>query len=353
MKNYHDGSNLYGAEYDATITLTKDTTGPAIVSSAVNTISGTNTLVVRFNEDLGAFSYDASKITVVKDGVLQNTTSSTTTGTKALNIVLSNSLSDGTYNVSLASSTVKDTVGNGNLALNTTVVVSNSAGTAYTGTITTSASTSGSADLLQINYNTTMSAIAADINNYQLDGMPLPTSATAYFTDASKQSVVIKFPAGTIDNNTNKLLAFSTAITTDSGNVIKNSDGTQKTMLVSLTDNIKPVLSSGKFVISTLSDTTTQTIKLTFNEIISASDKDDFKVTVNGVKIDVASISVNGTDKNVVLTLASTINMSQAVSVEVVKAADQTDTTMGTKDASTLHNTLTEGTVISVTEKTL
>lgn len=352
VKGYYDGANLYGAEYDANIILSKDTTGPVIVSDTFNS-SNTTTLTLKFNEDLNtSFSFDASKITVIKDSILKTVDGASVSG-KSLILTINGGVTDGTYSVQLAKGTVKDKSNNDNLALSTSVAYSATNGTAYYGLGTIVVSQSGSANVITIPYQTKMTATAVDTTNYQLDGMPLPVGSSAYFTDSTKFSVQLKLPAGTIDSSVQRLLAFSKNILTDDGRVIETSGKNQLTASVTgFADNVKPVLSAAKFVIVSLSDTTTSAIRLTFNENMGATlDTDDFKVTVNGIKVTVNSIndSTSG-DKYLTLNLASAINMSQSVTVEVIKAADQTDTTMGTAD--TTGNKLTEGTVVSVSDKT-
>lgn len=351
VKGYKDNSNLFGNQFDGTVTVSKDTTAPVVQSANLNTVDVAGSkLVIIFNEKLS--SATAGKIRVVKDGVIQNVVAAGINGTDAKKLeVTLGSLTAGTYSVTLEAGAVKDLAQNSNTATSTTVVYAGNVGTALT--LTADNDNSGnnagvavgnqqagilSADtnVITVNYNEEMNDSAIDLANYKLDGAALPAGTTIGFTSTAKSVVKITLPSASVPDSGSKVVTITKNVTAKSGKVVKTTSGADVTLeLAGFKDNVAPELQSGKFVLSNINDATTSQIKLTFSEKMAGTgDTNDFVVTANGTKVNVLEV-IDGTaqDRELTIKLANPVNVNQEIIVKAVaESASGTNTTMAVTD---------------------
>lgn len=337
IKGYVDFAGNVGAEYNGSVTLTRDTTPPSVVNAAANRAivdGGNGVLLIRFNENLSAV--DSSKVTVKRNGIILTGLGTSTLfqdedgRDRILRIPLNTPLEAGTYTVELGAGAVTDLANNKSNPITTTVTHSDS-------TMRIDASvTSGGKNVFDIAFtggkNMTDSAI--DLANYKLDGAPLPAGTTIGFI-GDKQKVRITLPNGTVSNNTNGLLTISeNVVNVDGVRVLQSvSPKVEKSLTVNLVDNVKPTLSEAKYLITSSSETSTDKIKLTFSENLApvaddVNTQNDFEVRVNGVKVDVKAVEDRTAgDKEIVLTLANKVNTNLAATITIVPEKDQKDAT--------------------------
>ena len=363
VKGYFDAANNAGSEYNGSVTLTKDTTKPAVKNVGLNkgvVVGGADNdlLEITFDEVLAATidgdGVDNGKVTVKKDNVILNITGDSIvtndSGGKAkvVQIPLGADLAAGTYTVELSAGAIADLAGNKNAAISTTVTWTDSS--AYI----TAAIADVSTNKFSVTFTTTpdMSDSAIDVANYTLDGAALPSDTTIGFF-GTKKVVHIKLPSGSIINSSSGLLRVSKNVVNKDGVKVLASvnPDVEQTGTVTLTDNVKPTMASAKYYVSSSSDTTTNQIKVTFSENLAtvendAANRNDFKVMINGVKQTVSAVSdITGGDKYVVLTLGSAVNVNQTATVSIIAEADQDgDKTIVITDVAT--NKAAEGTSV-------
>jgi len=360
VKNYKDSANLYGAQYNGSVLVSKDGVAPKVKSADINSVDVANKkLIVIFDEKVTNAAQ--AKVSVVKDGIFEEISGVAVNGTdaKKVEITLTNSLSVGTYSVTFDKEAVKDLSGNSNEATTTTVKY-DGAGSALTisadndGSVGTEAAgiETGDVNKITVNYGKEMANSAIVLDNYRLDGAPLPSGTTIGFTGTSKDKVVITLPSGTIADGGSKSLTLSKNIKSVIGNTVKTASGADCILeIVNFTDNVKPVLQNGAFLVSNSSSTTTNRIKLTFNEKMAIGDTNDFKVSVNGSSVAVSNV-LDGVanDRHLILELGSVISVNQAVNVEVVEvSASGTNISMTAADIA--GNKLTEKTNVTISTK--
>lgn len=345
-----DSANLLGSDYSTTVTLGEDKVGPVLVNSNVNTINAAGLISVKFDEALTMV--DATKIKVYRDGMLMTTGAAIVkvADTKYVDIALQGGevAKLATYSIQFGAGALKDAVGNENLAANTTATYSVS-------NDILPVVGSGGTNKFTVNYTastTDMTDSAIALANYTLDGAALPAGSTVEFA-GDKKNVIITLADGSQAKTTKGLLTISKNVVNTSGQKVANAAGdpfTTPAPGVALVDNVKPVLKSGKFVDAN-TDGKADIVELTFSETITATNKDDFKLVVNGAEIDASkyTIAITGpaSDKLIVTfgLAGDYLNTNQALTVSVVPTADQTVKTMDTTDGA---NTLTAGTTITV-----
>lgn len=127
-------------------------------------------------------------------------------------------------------------------------------------------------------------ATVLDVNNYRLDGTPLPEgSYVTISTAGSTHTVTVHLPAGSI-SKTRTNYAF-----TISG--IKDKAGNTADVVavnnVSLTDDVKPVLTAGKL-------NADGTITLTYSEAVTGVVTGDLVVTLNGKTVATTAVVPTG-----------------------------------------------------------
>ncbi|OKL37637.1 S-layer homology domain-containing protein [Domibacillus mangrovi] len=340
ITNIKDNSNLAGADYNGSVTLTKDAVGPKVLSANTNTIDALGVIKVKFDENVSA-TVDATKVKVYKDGVLLAVTPSALGTDKFLSIALPAAEVGklATYSVQLEAGAVKDASGNDNLALST------SATYAVTSDIAPTVTSAG-ANKYQVAFASTtdMTDSATTVSNYTLDGKALPNGSTVDFS-GDKKTVLITLPSESVTTTTSGSLQISKNVVNKADQKVADASGNAFTQLVGLVDNVKPVLKSGKFVDAD-DNKLAESVELTFSENVTASNIDDFEFIVNGAKVTPASVAITSGKAVVSFIAANQINVAQTLTVKVVPANEQTVKVMDTVDADT--NKLTEGTTITV-----
>ncbi|AZV45383.1 hypothetical protein BAOM_4825 [Peribacillus asahii] len=334
ITNIKDNSNLTGAEYNGSVTLTKDAVGPKVLSENTNTVSATGLISVKFDENITLA--DSTKVKVYKDGVLLATTA--TAAGEFLNIQLPEVGKAATYSVKLEEGAVKDAAGNKNAALTTTATYASK--NDITPTITLDGTNKYKVAFATPNSDMTDSATT--VSNYTLDGKALPAGTTIDFS-GDKKTVIITLPKESVAKTSSGSLQISTNVVNKAGQKVADAKGEAFTQLVALTDNVKPVLQSGKFIDSDDNKLANQ-VELTFSENVTAGNVDDYEFIVNGAKVTATAITF--TNDKATVTFGSELNVAQALSVKVLPADDQDDKDMDTKD--TTGNKLTEGTTVTV-----
>jgi len=341
ITNIKDNSNLTGAEYNGSVTLTKDAVGPKVLSENTNTVSATGVIGIKFDEEISA-TVDSTKVKVYKDGVLLSVTPSATGTDKFLSIALPAAEvgKAATYSVRLEEGAVKDAAGNKNAALTTTATYA--AKNDITPTITVAGT-----NKYQVAFatpNSDMTDSATTVSNYTLDGKALPAGTTIDFS-GDKKTVIITLPKESVAKTSSGSLQISTNVVNKAGQKVADAKGDAFTQLVALTDNVKPVLQSGKFI-DTDDNKLANQVELTFSENVTSGNVDDYEFIVNGAKVTATGITF--TNDKATVTFGSELNVAQALSVKVLPADDQTDKAMDTVDVATPANELTAGTTITV-----
>lgn len=360
IEGYKDNVGLVGNKYTGSITLTKDTTGPVVVSEKLNTVSvdttggaadGTATIKIPFNEAVTVA--DSTKVRIYKDGILYTTGIATVTPAgKEVTVTTTAGFVDGPakLTVEFLAGALEDEFGNKNSAV-TTNVNYNVAETfkVITSSILTAPSDNG--NVIVLNYGENMDSSAAEAANYKLDGSALPAGTKVSFVDGN-QKVQIDLPETyKVPANANYVLTVSKDVKTKNGlSVAADADGKVFTTAVQLVDNVAPELKGAKFIDSN-NDGKTDEIELTFSEVIDATATDDFLVQVGSTAIELtnAEIILDATAKTakVKLTLSSEINVSQATTVAIAELSS-VNTAVDTADAA--GNTVTVGSKVTVTK---
>lgn len=339
---FKDANNTVGNAATQNITLNKDTTAPTVVTrfNQVSDISGADYFDIRFNEAVTAL--DASKIIFRdKDGVRQSITSSNIVAdTDGKNTILRLGVSTerdattgdveaGTYAITLGAATVKDLSGNSNAATDVSIVKSGSTSSDVDATVAASANT------LTVAYSADMSNTALSASNYKLNNAALPTGSTLFF-DTNKRTVKIQLPAGSIASTGAAVLTISENVVSETGAKVDSADRNLVTS-GTLTDNVKPVLTSAK-------KSTSTTVEVTFSEALSAvgntaTTQDDFVVEVNGVEFAVSAVTDGTAGDNKVTLTVGAYNVDQTLTVRMADAginiADVAGNTVTTKTAVT------------------
>ncbi|GED26445.1 S-layer protein [Brevibacillus agri] len=285
--------NAFTAKTES-VTLTKDTVAPEVVSAtytnktSYNGVTTTNgAIIVKFNEKIAA-SAAANTYVVVND---QGAPVSTPIASTAVNpndateliLVLNAGVATGTktYTVVMPASAATDLSVSQNASASVHLTVDVSAGgpvandptAPVVNTVTPTAATSStSGTTIAVAFTEAGSgldpATIQDLNNYRLDGAPLPSGS---YVTLSGTTATINIPAGKFAED--KAYAFNiNGIKDKAGNVMNPYVGS-----VNLKDDIKPELTS-----ATLNSN--GTVSLGFSEKVNAASgkEADFAVTVNG-----------------------------------------------------------------------
>jgi trimeric autotransporter adhesin len=312
--------NKLGTTYSKSVTFTKDTVAPTVTKVEYSN----GKLVVTFSENITNKATDLTGSSVINDSTgavtqLSSITFGTTAGTNA-RIVNNNqleipvSLSAGNYTLRLAKGTVQDLAGtpNENAASINSFVVNTTATNDTTAPTFTLVSGLVDVDVTGLNTGAapddeqTISytvqdasgldlASVRDVNNYTLDGKPLPAGTyitTSYNgTDSAPLTVTLHLPSDKItESKTTYQLVISN---------IKDKAGNYAAPQVSeqfeLNEGVKPVLTS-----ATISNGDATTLVLGFTEAVQNVSADDFEFKVNGADITGAATLTSvtsGTDK--------------------------------------------------------
>ncbi|MGC8227792.1 S-layer homology domain-containing protein [Pseudobacillus badius] len=344
ITNIKDNSNLTGPDYTGSVTLSDDKVGPKVLSSNTNTVTSAGVIKVKFDEDITS-EVDATKVKVYKNGVLLTVTPTATGTDDILSIALpsSEAAALATYSIQLAEGAVKDASGNANAALTTSATYGD------TSNILATISQGTNKNQFKVDFTTStdMTTSATTLSNYTLDGKALPKGSTVEFA-GSKKTVLITLPEETVSTSTKGTLQISKNVVNTAGQKVADDNDNAFASLVDLSDNVKPVLKSGKFV-ETTGDTLAESVELTFSEkmddTVADTKVDDYEFIVNGAKVEASKITY--AEDKAIVTFASQLNVGQALTVKVIPADQQEVKVMDAKDASE-GNVLTAGTTITV-----
>jgi hypothetical protein len=349
-------TDVFGNKLAATtqsITMTKDVTGPQVVSAKL--ASDGKKIEVTFDEPISgaAGDIDASKIVLRKDGVALNAVTAAqkgTTGDDAKVLVITPNNKDldangklpaGTYTVRLDAGAVKDVHTNDNAAATATVSVGATT-TDLTATIANQDNAGSPVpNVFEVTFSEDVTAASAlNPANYTLDGAALPSGTDIYFKNgAANRTVVIALPAnsvniGVVGTGTKAILAVNGVQTSSGKTVVPTSNS------VLVQDNTPATLQSATLVGNNI-------LKLTFNENISStvSTMDITKVladldikAADGTVLNAgtgasATVSASGKDLIITFTTGAGSNWNTVMSSPTV--------TVTTKDSGTPKDGLT------------
>jgi trimeric autotransporter adhesin len=281
------------------VTISKDTTAPKVtnISFSKNPTTGNvDKVVVEFSEGLAAnpAGYSTSGIKVigpngvdVTTGFFAANTATVTKGATKVEIPLSATVQSGKYTLYLPSGFVTDIAQTPNNSVASTHVVD--FGTSPSGEFKITQSALGSTpsattNVITVNYGTTVKGgatpgSATDLNNYTLNGMPLP-EGTIITLNPALTTVTITIPDEAISKTDTAAVLRITNVQNSAGTVITPFVGT-----VSVTDSKAPVLSTAVL-------NTNGTFTVGFDEdLATPAVKGDFEVIINGKTVDASQIT--------------------------------------------------------------
>ncbi|WP_298824599.1 S-layer homology domain-containing protein [uncultured Planococcus sp.] len=288
--------------YSTSVTFVKDVTAPTLSSTRVS--AGNEKLEFTFNEKLVVAGSD-SEITIRNsqgvnfsavdaESMLKTDDASTylvdfKTTTAALDA--------GTYTVTFPAGFFTDAYGNKSAAVSSTITVPGTPAAVDNVKPTASVVTTNTNEFT-VSYSEEVAANGISLSSYRLDGQALPAGTDIYFTDADKDTVVIKLPAGSVNigNQTTGTPAVLTVLnTTDkAGNVIATANSE-----VTIKDNTSAKITS----VQVAGDV----VVVTFDEVISIPNVDAnnvFDVKVGGTTANAGNlVVVDGNETQVRFTL--------------------------------------------------
>jgi len=268
--------NVLGKEYTGKVTVSKDLTGPKIVSSKLVTFNKANkTITIPFDKNLTLV--DAKYITVMNGSVKEPIT--VDVDGKNLVITVTGGLSDAAYSVILDKGLVKDGSNNDNESSSLSVDVTTAADVKELAATAITADYIDNKNVITIKYGMKVEDSAAQAASYELNGSDLPEGSSVYFTDGNKDTVMIELPKSytvavnalsakvTLKANAVKV----TATGKHYGKVISSSATEAKALesVIALGDNVAPTITNVEFVKSTTGLATG--LKVTFSENVDDS----------------------------------------------------------------------------------
>ncbi|NRS49422.1 hypothetical protein [Brevibacillus sp. HB2.2] len=289
-----DAAGNKNDEITSTVTLTRDATAPAFVSSKIS--SDKEKFEITFNEDIDA-TVNKNNIIVTDASGVRYTVDSAAQGTDPKVLVIdtipatatSQVVADGVYTIKLGAGTVKDAQGNLSAEFTTNVTVGTAGDT--TKPVPTISTTANNKFKVVFKNGTSATAAAEEVtasalslSNYKLDGAALPAGTDIYFTDATKSEVEIVLPANSVNIGkagvgTNAVLTVS-GVADKAGNVSDAKSGD-----VTVEDNTAATLTSAQLLADTL--------VLTFSENIDAASKPaDFAAVIDDFNISAGSTTL-------------------------------------------------------------
>ncbi len=245
------------AGFTQSLTLTKDKVAPTV--SSVKEAATEDTFQVTFNEKIS--NINGAKVHLRQDGVEIAFASALKSSTDSKILVItpngaqidSGKIKNANYTIYLEKGAVQDLYGNDVSAYTSSTIAvtanSNSTTTSLKAAITQLNATNNQFQVAYTKDNNAqqVTASALDLNNYRLDGAVLPTGTDIYFTTATKDTVIIKLPASSINygdavNGTNAQLTVMNVKDVDGVTVTTKSD------IVTVADNTKSTLQSASLV---------------------------------------------------------------------------------------------------------
>ncbi len=301
---FADPAGNAGTTTSGSFNLTTDTTAPVLVSEQLIN----NQLILKFDEAVAGTAGAAVaavpaglKLSFVDaDGVVTPLTAAAWSAVKgkdlnsngtidtatdevtyvvvsftdtAAQIIKSGNLVAGTYTFSWAKGVFTDAAMNQVAAASFTLTPTTS--TSTNAIFTYSAAPTANTKIL-VTYSEAMSASALVVANYTLGGLALPAGTTAVFY-ADKLHVQLTLPAGSITASGYRVLA-ATGVTSAVGNTISAS---QPTVIIPITESVKPTLTSVAIESSTVA-------VATFSETLA-------NVAVTGVTVKVGGVAITPT----------------------------------------------------------
>lgn len=328
-------TDYLGNKMDAatkTVTLSKDTVAPSVTNVQIekNSAGEVTNVILTYNEEISAV--DASKVVVVdNNGVLVTDlfTVAAASGNE-VKLAVKAGVTSGQFNVQFQAGFAKDSAlkANNSTAYSTslnfgnsssagTFVLANDKATALDNVITVvfpEAVRGGS-----------VSGSATDVNNYTLNGKPLPVGTTITLNE-SQTTATITLADESIAKTDTKAVFTINNVTTLSNKVIKPFTNT-----IDIKDNVSPILQSAKLS-SYDASSKTYTFELAFNEgmkeLTSADLNDELVVKVDGVEVALTTATGNKVDGfankvSVVVVANNEINLKGAITITTKESASQ------------------------------
>ncbi|MCJ1908240.1 S-layer homology domain-containing protein [Planococcus ruber] len=359
VSNYRDAVTLVGNPFTGNVTLTRDTTAPALLNNSLNTVEtvtanevSSTVITVPFNELVALNGAPTVRVTtpagveVVASGV--RVVQGPTATTSAVELTIAGAAQAGTYSIAFPANALRDAEANYNAALTATAV---SEAPARYQTLAAGSVSVPSNNVISVNYGEEVTDSALTVSNYTLDNAPLPAGTVAVFA-GSKNVVELRLPSTftVVDDAAYKFEISQNVKTAQGETIVANAAATPKanyTQNITLRDNVAPRLVSARYAVQAQGDATTNRIELTFSEGVTLNTAnnvtDDFSVLVNGTAIAVTGATVDG--DNVILTTAAPINAIQAATVSIVPQNADTNPLVAITDDSISRNAAAAGTV--------
>jgi trimeric autotransporter adhesin len=327
-----DASGNKNDEFITSVTFVKDTKAPALVKSELTT--GNKQFSFTFDESLTVVGSDNNIIVKNSDGVkisvVDAETQLKTDDDKVYLVDIKSgdvAIDPGTYTVTIPAGFFTDSYGNATPAITKTFTVGQPAQAVdTTKPVAVVSNVPGVKNVFEVSFKNGVSGAleevtssALNLNNYKLDGKPLPAGTEIYFTDTNKNTVRIELPEGSINigDQTNGAPAILTIanVQDKAGNVMNTSNHT-----VIVNDNTAATITNvqviGRDVYVTFSES------VTFNGTVDADNV--FDLTVNNTPVTAGDISaVDGNNKQVKFTLDTVPAATPVVKVK----AGQTELT--------------------------
>ncbi|MED1203289.1 beta strand repeat-containing protein [Heyndrickxia acidicola] len=341
-----------------TVSLTKDTTLPAVTGVTVqknSTTGAVTSFTVNFNKALNAGTISSSNVTLVdSNGILLDTTTAGTKvisdatvkagDTKAVFNVANGAMFSGQYSFDLAAKSVTDQsyTGNQNAEYSTTV----DTGTSSVGTFTDTASATSTpisgvvSNVIKVTYSTPVkgglgAGSATQPSNYTINGTALP-AGTVITLDSTQKVATITLPAGSFTTTDTAAVFKVNGVVSTTGATLSPS-----TQLLTVTDNVAPVLKNATV-------NADNSLSLGFDSTVASAASADLKdlvVTVNGNVLPTSDLVIkdgSGADTGKYVITDSNVDFTKANSIVVGTAA----TTANITDVA--GNVVTAGTTITV-----
>ncbi len=328
-------TDYLGNKMDAatkTVTLSKDTVAASVTNVQIekNSAGEVTNVILTYNEEISAV--DTSKVVVVdNNGVLVTDlfTGATASGNE-VKLAVKAGVTSGQFNVQFQAGFAKDSAlkANNSTAYSTSLNFGNSS-SAGTFVLANDKATASNNVITVIFPEAvrggSVSGSATDVNNYTLNGKPLPVGTTVTL-DALQTTATITLADESIAKSDTKAVFTINNVTTLTNKVIKPFTNT-----IDIKDNVSPILQSAKLS-SYDASSKTYTFELAFNEgmkdLTSADLNDELVVKVDGVEVALTTATGNKVDGfankvSVVVVANNEINLKGAITITTKESASQ------------------------------
>jgi Putative cell wall-binding domain len=246
------------AEIDTTVKMTRVTTGPSLVYS----ILGPNSQSFYLRFDTAIYEGDDFDGIQVRENGVDQTSDFTTPVISGKILTISSfpslNVANGTYTIYLPSKSLTDINENTSIGISIPITVTDSTNSA----VTVNNVRNGNGDnSFVVTYSGKVGDSAIIASNYTLDGVTMPSGTDLYFTDPSKDVVVISLPDHSVNYSSVTSSLINVNVFDDNGNKVAPVSSDLSTVTVS--DNVNPSLVSASLSGNMLT--------LTFDEKIAAS----------------------------------------------------------------------------------